>query len=171
MTEKQFQEMIVQYQRLVFSVCLQFTGDAAQAEDLTQETFLSAYLHRDSCPPEAARPWLCRIAANKAKDYLKSAWHRKVSGFGDDYPPDAPEPAADVENLAAARLGEAQIKQAIDSLNEPYRKVAMLFFLRQYTVNEIGQLLGRPPKTIHTQLGRARGQLRLLLTAQKGEQI
>lgn len=168
MTERQFQEIVVQYQRLVFSVCLQFTSDAAQAEDLTQETFLSAYLHRDSCPPDAVRPWLCRIAANKAKDYLKSAWHRRVSGFGEDLPLGIAEPCVDVETLAASRDSQAHIEQAIGSLKEPYRQVAVLFFLRQYTVGEISEALGRPAKTVHTQLGRARSQLRAQLADEKG---
>ena len=50
------EDMIGQYGRLVYTVCYQLTQDAQTAEDLTQETFLSAYLHRSSCPEAFEKP-------------------------------------------------------------------------------------------------------------------
>ena len=82
MTQERFEEMVEQYGRLVFTVCNQLVGDAGQAEDLAQETFLSAWLHADRCPEGAEKAWLCRIAANKAKDCLKSAYRRRVAAAG-----------------------------------------------------------------------------------------
>ena len=76
MTKEQFSALVVQYERLVYTICFQLVRDAAAAEDLTQETFLSAYLHRSACPEGYERQWLGRIAANKAKDHLQSAWRR-----------------------------------------------------------------------------------------------
>ena len=84
MTKEQFSALISQYERLVYTICFQLVRDAAAAEDLTQETFLSAYLHRSSMPPGYERQWLGRIAANKAKDYLQSAWNRRTLLPGDD---------------------------------------------------------------------------------------
>ena len=51
LTNASFSQLVVQYERLVYTVCFQLVRDAAAAEDLTQETFLSAYLHRDAIPP------------------------------------------------------------------------------------------------------------------------
>lgn len=76
LTNASFSQLVVQYERLVYTVCFQLVRDAAAAEDLTQETFLSAYLHRDAIPPGYERQWLCRVATNKAKDYLQSAYQR-----------------------------------------------------------------------------------------------
>ena len=50
MTKDQFSDLVVRYERLVYTICFQLVRDAAAAEDLTQETFLSAYLHRESIP-------------------------------------------------------------------------------------------------------------------------
>ena len=69
--------LINQYQNLVFSICLKLTGDYFVAEDLTQETFLSAYRHLDQYLPEAEKASLCRIASNICIDYLRAA-ARKV---------------------------------------------------------------------------------------------
>ena len=83
LTNASFSQLVVQYERLVYTVCFQLVRDAAAAEDLTQETFLSAYLHRDAIPPGYERQWLCRVATNKAKDYLQSAYqrHTLLPGF------------------------------------------------------------------------------------------
>ena len=76
MTKEQFSHLVSQYERLVYTICFQLVRDASTAEDLTQDTFLSAYLHRDAIPQGYERQWLGRIAANKAKDHLQSAWSR-----------------------------------------------------------------------------------------------
>ena len=68
----------VSYTHLVYTICYQMVRDHGEAENLAQETFLSAYPHRDAAPPRKLKPWLARIATNKAKDYLKSAWARRV---------------------------------------------------------------------------------------------
>lgn len=49
-----------------------------------QETFLAAWRAIDRCPPGYEKQWLARIASNKAKDYLRSAWVRRVNTPGDD---------------------------------------------------------------------------------------
>ena len=91
MTKDQFSELVRQYERLVYTVCFQLVRDGPAAEDLTQETFLAAYLHRDAMPKGYERQWLARIAANKAKDYLQSAWNRRAVLPGDEgIPPGLP---------------------------------------------------------------------------------
>ena len=50
MTKEAFSRLVEQYERLVYTICFQLVRDAAAAEDLTQDTFLAAYLHRDTMP-------------------------------------------------------------------------------------------------------------------------
>ena len=47
MCQEPFTQMVHKYQNLVFSICVKMTGDYFAAEDLTQETFLSAYQHKE----------------------------------------------------------------------------------------------------------------------------
>ena len=72
-SKENFIRLIRQYQNLVFSICLKLTGDYFAAEDLTQETFLSAYRHLEEFTGQAEKAWLCRIAGNKCVDYLREA--------------------------------------------------------------------------------------------------
>ena len=70
--------LVQQYEKLVFTVCFQMIRDYHEAQNLTQETFIAAFRHLDSFQGNDYKPWLIRIASNKAKDYLKSAYARKV---------------------------------------------------------------------------------------------
>ena len=77
MTTLEFNALVRQYQGLVYTVCHQLVPDEGDAQDLAQETFLAAWRAIDRCPPGYEKQWLARIASNKAKDYLRSAWVRR----------------------------------------------------------------------------------------------
>ena len=101
MTREEFSQLVIQYERLVYTVCFQLVRDAGTAEDLTQETFLSAYLHRESLPAGYERQWLGRIAqdqmawfhrANDAVTEWASGWPQaleetfgRLDGFFDSF--------------------------------------------------------------------------------------
>lgn len=158
MTNEQFSRLVTQYERLVYTVCFQLVRDAAAAEDLTQETFLSAYLHRDAMPPGYERQWLGRIAANKAKDHLQSAYQRHTVLPGDaGIPPGQSLPA---EEEALLRADAERVREAVEAMREPYRSVCRLCLLEERTPGEAALALGRPAKTIHTQLSRGKRLLR-----------
>ncbi|WP_295582542.1 RNA polymerase sigma factor [uncultured Oscillibacter sp.] len=157
-TKDSFSELVVRYERLVYTICFQLVRDAAAAEDLTQDTFLSAYLHRDAMPAGYERQWLGRIATNKAKDHLQSAWNRHTVLPGDEGMPPGLAPAT--EELALQRTGAAEIEAAVEALKEPYRPVCRLCLLEERSPEEAALALGRPVKTIHTQLSRGKKLLR-----------
>ena len=163
MTNAQFAGLVEQYQRLVYTVCYQLVQDHQLAEDLTQDTFVSAITHMDSCPPEHYKPSLARIATNKARDHLKSAWARRVSAPGDDGMPQSPPPGAAAppgpEDLTVTEDEAAAIRQMVRELKEPYLQVSVMYFLEERSVEEISRALRRPPKTVHTQLFRAKKML------------
>ena len=157
-TKESFSRLVEQYERLVYTICFQLVRSAAAAEYLTQETFLSAYLHRNTMPAGYERQWLGRIAANKAKDYLQSAWNRRTVLPGDEAMPPGLSPPT--EEVAIAQSEAADIAALIDQLREPYRPVCRLCLLEERSPEEAALALGRPVKTIHTQLSRGKRLLR-----------
>ncbi|MCX4321186.1 MAG: RNA polymerase sigma factor, partial [Lachnospiraceae bacterium] len=76
--EERLSRMVDTYQNLVFSVCYKVVGDYFAAEDLAQETFLSAFKNLDTFEGANEKAWLCRIATNKGIDYLRSSGRRAV---------------------------------------------------------------------------------------------
>ncbi|URW87232.1 sigma-70 family RNA polymerase sigma factor [Blautia wexlerae] len=79
-TEKQYLEYLIkQYQNLIYSICLKSVGNPFDAEDLTQEVFLSAYKNLSRFDGNYEKAWLSKIAVRKCLDYLKAAWTAKYS--------------------------------------------------------------------------------------------
>lgn len=169
MTQLEFSQFMHQYEKLVFTICYQLIKDYHEAQNLTQETFLSAYTHIDSCDAEHYKPWLARIATNKAKDYLKSAYVRKVRLEEED------ESGTSVmergEQVAGAPqvgiIEETETKEAVEAikahvlaLKEPYLQVSVMFFLESQDVESISKVLNRPKKTVQTQIYRAKQMLK-----------
>lgn len=157
-SREQFSQLVLQYERLVYTVCFQLVRDAAAAEDLTQEAFLSAYIHRDSIPEGYERQWLSRVAVNKAKDHLQSAWNRRTVLPGDEELARGLAPPA--EETVLRRSDMADVRRALLELKEPYRQVCRLCLLEERSPEEAAASLGRPVKTVYTQLSRGKRLLR-----------
>ena len=153
--------MIDQYQNLVFSICYRLTGDYFEAEDLAQDTFLSAYKSLSSFDGKNERAWLCRIATNKCIDYLKRAGRRSVpteDSFFAAVPVDDQAPEAAVLDQAVRE----ELKRCCLALKAPYQDVAMDYFYHELEISEIAAKTGRNIKTLQTQIYRAKGMIRKL---------
>ena len=152
--------MVQKYQSLVYTVCHQLVPDEGDAQDLTQETFLAAWRAIDRCPSGFEKQWLARIAANKAKDYLRSAWVRKMNTPGDEVLAlEGAPPESDPEQQVLETLGEEELTRRILALREPYKTPCRLMLLEGRTAAEAAALCGRPQKTVEAQIYRAKKML------------
>jgi len=168
LTNEEFAGLMQQYQKLIYTVCIQFVHDPHLAEDLTQDTFLSAFTAIDRCDPKYYKQWLVRVAANKCKDHLKSGWVRRMETPGDDALPEPRgTPTETPEEAVLAGAGAEDLRQLILGLREPYGKVAVLFFLEEKPPAEIAKCLNRPPATVNNQIFRARLLLRQQITERR----
>ena len=161
MTTQEFTALVRQYQGLVYTVCHQLVPDEGVAQDLAQETFLAAWRAIDRCPPGCEKQWLARIAANKAKDHLRSAWARRMAGAPADQGPEA---------QALAQLGAEELEQKILALQEPYRTPCRLCLLEGYTPAEAARISRRPEKTLNAQLWRAKKMLRAQIEQEQNQE-
>ena len=162
--------MVQKYQALVYTVCHQLVPDVQEAQDLTQETFLAAWRAIDRCPPGFEKQWLARIAANKAKDYLRSAWVRKMNTPGDEVLAlEGAPPGSDPEQRVLDALSEETLTEMILNLREPYKTPCRLMLLEQHTAAEAARLCGRPQKTVEAQVYRAKKMLAAQLRASGAE--
>ena len=72
-----FQKLLERYQRELFHFLVRFLGDRSTAEDIFQETFLQVHQSASQFDPQRRfRPWLFTIAANKARDLIRSQARR-----------------------------------------------------------------------------------------------
>lgn len=161
MQKDSFAQMVHEYQKLVFSVCVKLTGDYFAAEDLTQETFLSAYQHRGQFDGENAKAWLCKIASRKAIDYNREA-ARRMQPTEDELFLEEASPGGGPEDLYLETEVQRKLKERCGHLKEPYGAIALQYFLEEKKPDEIAQSMQMNVKTVQTQIYRARDMLRRL---------
>lgn len=152
--------LINQYQNLIFSICLKLTGDYFAAEDLTQETFLSAYKYIDTFDGQSEKAWICRIASNKAIDYLKAAKRREVPTMQEDMQGEMAANEADPLQKVINREVMEEMIERCAALKHPYCDVAVEHFIKGKSAKEIAMQSNIPLNTIQTRLYRAREMLR-----------
>ena len=150
--------LISTYQRLIYSICLKTTQDAFEAEDLAQETFISAYKNLDTFDKTYEKAWLCKIATNKCLDYLKSSKRRVITTPDEFFNKNAAlEPSP--EELFLSKVSQNDIFKLCNNLSPPYNEISIEYFLNGLSLTEISIKYNRPYKTTQTQFYRARSQL------------
>lgn len=152
-------DMINHYQKLIFSVCYKLTGDYFAAEDLAQETFLSAYRRLDDFDGTNEKAWLCRIATNKSIDYLRSAGRRQVP-TEEDFFHTQEEKRGSPEQTCIENEIRQRLTDCLSRLKPPYDEIARAYYLEERSAEEIADRRKQKLKTIQTQIYRARDMLR-----------
>jgi RNA polymerase sigma-70 factor, ECF subfamily len=154
------------YHDRIYRYVLRMVKNPAEAEDLTQDTFLRAYRGRDTLrDPAAVRGWLYRIATHICLDRLRQ---RK--------PPlsvDSPEAASRVESAASPAPSGLEITErketsacvqlCLDFLPDNYRAVILLYEAHSLTAAEIASLLGLKVTTVKMRLHRAHRMLQQVM--------
>lgn len=147
------------YREDVFRVCLGFSRDAAEAEDLCQDVFLKAFARGESLRnPDGSRVWLLRIARTTCLDWIRFNSRRPTISL-EALPRGIalPETMGPGENLQVRReTALARVKSAAARLPRRQREV---FILREYgdlSYEEIAHTLEIKLGTVMSRLNRAR---------------
>lgn len=159
--QQQLAHMITAYQNLIFTICFRFTNNYFDAEDLTQDTFLSAYKSLSGFDGANIKAWLCRIATNKCLDFKKRAAAKTVP-TEDSFFLTLETSYASPEKECLETTVREELLSCCNSLSPPYDEVAREYFYHERPVEELARLLNRNEKTLRTQIYRAKGMLRKL---------
>ncbi len=163
-----FNELVLNYQHLVYNLTRSILGDPDRAEDATQQTFLNAFQHLGSFRGGSFRSWLLRTATNTCYDLLRSLKrHPTVPLFPQDSNGtefDNPSWIVDPMPSAQAQLETREMEQALyrrlDELPSVFRSVITLIDLNGIDYDEAARALGIPLGTVKSRLARARLQMR-----------
>lgn len=155
--------------RFVFQLGSDFTPE--DTEEICQEVFLAVIHNLNSFHGDCQfQTWLFRIAANKSRDFREKRQAAKRGGGATtvslhapdsetnltiDPPTDLPTPDADL--LAAERL--AQVRQAVEQLDESCREVVELRYFGDLSYEEIGATLKLNVKTVSSRLSKCLDRL------------
>ena len=148
------------YNKAMFNTALRITGEQADAEDVLQEAFVSAFQNLGSCRANAAfGAWLKRIVINKAlnhvqknkRDLMMISEH-EVELEGSTWS-DEPE----------SQYSVGSIKNGMSTLPSGFRTVLSLYLFEGYDHKEISEILNISESTSKTQYKRAKDKLRMIL--------
>lgn len=140
------------------------TQDAAEAEDLVQETYAKALRGFSSFQAGTNfRAWMYRILRNS---FLSSRTGLKSTVVFDEEDHEAPREPSTPESLLVAQATREMVQQALEQLPVHFREILLLCEVEEMSYQEIAQTLSIPQGTVMSRLFRARKALRELLEQQ-----
>ena len=159
---KGFEEIISRYQSVIFRFLFHFTGNLADAEDITQETFLNLY--RKMALYNAAQPlssWLITMARNLAVSNHRKrtptpldpeVLARTIKGF-----------ATGPENEVLSRESAQEVHLAVQKLPDQLREVLIMRYFLDLPLQDVAELLNIPEGTAKSRVFKARNELREII--------
>lgn len=146
----------------VFRACLRILGSHADAEEVTQESFVAAYRAVRSYRGDGSlRAWLLRIATRQAFRRLRG---RRPQADLDAVPERlVADRQADPGQRVVVDERHAAVRAAVVGLPEPYREAVALRFFADLSLFEVAEATGRPVNTVKTHLRRGLERLRPVL--------
>jgi len=139
------------YSSAIYRAAFAYCRNSADAEDITQETFIKRFQSDISFPDDKTeKAWLIRVAANKCRDMFRSARYRY---FYNSVP-------LDEAKLVYETPEESAVYHAVMELPPKYRIVIHLYYYEGYTVTETAKIIGKSETAVQTQLYRARKLLK-----------
>lgn len=171
-------EFLEQTSQLVYNLALRLTGNAADAEDLSQDALIRALKALPGFRGESGlKTWAYRITVNTWKNRVRSEkrrgfWKTVSLGLfsGEEADEEAPFPAPDApldRGLEAAEQ-EALVQGALMELDEDSRSIIVLREVQGQSYQELAQALGVPEGTVKSRLSRAREALKARLLQRAG---
>jgi RNA polymerase sigma-70 factor (ECF subfamily) len=158
-----FAKLVTRYQRELFHFLVRFLGDRAAAEDVFQEAFLQVHQSADQFDPARRfRPWLFTIAANKARDLIRSQARRPTNPLqasinpGDEESGEFLDLMSSMDSLPDESMQKAELQEAVQktvtSMPDHLREILLLSYFHQFPYKQISDILEIPLGTVKSRL-------------------
>jgi RNA polymerase sigma-70 factor (ECF subfamily) len=161
-----FEKLVERHEDKVYGLALRMMGNEADAEDVLQDTFLSAYKALKNFKEKAAfSTWLYRLATNAALMKLRKKKGDKTIPLDEQMAEFVPNPeirdwSATPDSILEGKELKEIMEQAIQSLPDMYRAVFLLKDVERLRVHEIASILNISVPAVKSRLHRARLHLR-----------
>jgi RNA polymerase sigma-70 factor (ECF subfamily) len=156
-----FETLYRKHEHLVYRTALAILGNSQSAEEVLQDCFLRAYkhLHRLNGEPSVS-PWLHRVAVNLCysrlrRNYLSRMTVPLESLSNRLFPSLGPSPEESTQDSEIS----AAIQRGIASLDLKHRSVVVLYYLQEFSLEEVAYILDCPVGTVKSRLHYARKEL------------
>jgi RNA polymerase sigma-70 factor (ECF subfamily) len=159
-----FESLVRKYQRMIYIVCHRITGAHQTADDLSQDTFIKAYLALPRfIDGYDFYAWIRRIALNNCFNFLKKRKRERPFAKEENVnrqnflssPHESPPDAAQRDEM------EHKFKEAYQTLPADQKVIFSMRAFENMSYAEIAQALHIPPGTVMSRLNRARNKLKV----------
>jgi RNA polymerase sigma-70 factor (ECF subfamily) len=167
-----YERLFRKYNGRVYNLIYRMVGNADDACDLTQETFVRVYRALRSLKAvDFFLPWLWRVATNICRDHARRRGRRQTWSLDSEITDeDGSKMSREIEDdssdplrlLRRAEVSE-RVQEAIGRLSEDRRIVVILHHIEDMPVNEIAEILSVPVGTVKSRLARARDDMSSML--------
>ena len=157
-----FNSLVESYQGRVYNLSLCMLRNAQAAEDVTQDTFFSAWRSIGKFRGGSFKAWLMRIATNLCRDQFRLLKHYPTTSL-DALPLDSQDPSslAELPQDYTERLELAEeLRDGLSSITPEQRLVVILCDVEGLSYEEIARVTGCSLGTVKSRLSRGRAQLR-----------
>ena len=170
-----FNQIVHRYKDRLLNFIYRFVNDIDKSEDLTQDTFLKLYTHKDSYKEIAKfSTWLYTIAANLAKTELRKIKRRKTFSISDLSKDDREfvisSEAIGPDDKDINSTFEKNIQIALERLSVDFKTIIILRDIQELSYDEISKIMKLPIGTVKSRINRGRLKLQDLLI-KKGDKI
>lgn len=158
-----FEQLVVAYRDQVFRLALRMCGSEADADEVAQEAFLSAWKALPNFRGESQfSTWLYQLTTHAAIDLMR--WEKRQIAAADITEVSAADPAPSPQQQAEQSEQREIVRDAILQLAPEQREVVVLRFMEELSYEEIGAVLKLPSGTVKSRLNRAKAQLKEILS-------
>lgn len=156
--------LVEKYNKLVYKICYDMLGSSLDAQDTTQEVYLSLYINFErygNLSENDIKNIICKIALNKCKDILKSKARKLQNLTSDDQIAlENYESDNDIEEEIYLKDRANYLSEIINELKEPYNDVLRKYYLEELSLEEIAKLRNTSKATIKMQIHRGKNLLK-----------
>jgi RNA polymerase sigma-70 factor (ECF subfamily) len=165
--QRAFSHLVDAYKAPVYNLCYRMLGNASEAEDAAQETFVRVYTHLGAYDPQLKlSSWVLSVASHYCIDRLR---RRRINWLSLDSFLQTHQLASDTvqaEQTMVEREACAEIRGLLQSLPADYRLVIALRYWQDLSYAEMARIVGSTESAIKSRLHRARRMLAQRLMAQ-----
>jgi RNA polymerase sigma-70 factor (ECF subfamily) len=161
-----FELLVAAYEKNVFNVALQMTGNREDAQDMTQEAFIKAYNSLSSFRGDSRfSSWLYRIVSNVCLDFKRRQGRRPASSLtveddeGENVELDIADESQSPEALLERKLTREAVRRGLAELPDEQRQILLLREIQGLSYEEIGDAMNLEPGTVKSRIFRARKKL------------
>lgn len=166
-TQAEFERLFAPIVSMAYGTAVRLTRDRTEAEDLVQDAALLAYRAFGSFQPGTNfKAWFFRILTNAFYSRHRKEKHEKANVSTEDVPPlylynrtaeaGLQGRESDPASAIMDKLDTEQVSAALEALPTEYRVVATLYFIEDFSYQQIAEVLECPVGTVRSRLHRGR---------------